>query len=139
MGFFSNLFGGSRPSARKLPLINLPGAETYSVDIVGESHYQSELEQICGGRTEEGHKLVVEVYLVPEDDNPHDDQAVRVYVRDKTVGYLSREVARSYRKRLAEAGYPGSPATCSAMIIGGWDRGGGDQGHFGVKVDLPTG
>ncbi|MFQ5507926.1 MAG: HIRAN domain-containing protein [Leptospirillia bacterium] len=121
------------------PLVNLPGPETYSVDIVGESHYQRELEQICGGRTEEGHKLIVEVYLVPENDNPHDDQAVRVYVRDKTVGYLSRELARSYRKRLAEAGYPGSPATCAAMIVGGWDRGGSDRGHFGVKLDLPTG
>jgi hypothetical protein len=25
------------------------------------------------------------------------------------------------------------------MIVGGWNRGNGDMGHFGVKLDLPTG
>lgn len=54
-----------------------------------------------------------------------------------TVGYLSRKNAREYRKRLKKAGYQGITATCFAIIVGGWDRGGGDRGHFGVKLDLP--
>ena len=27
--------------------------------------------------------------------------------------------------------------TCSALIVGGWDRGPDDQGYFGIKLDLP--
>lgn len=46
--------------------------------------------------------------------------------------------AREYRLKLKEAGYAGIPATYSAKIVGGWDRGGEDKGHFGVKLDLPV-
>lgn len=105
---------------------------------MGELTYQSALSAICGGRTEAGHRKIVVATLVHEDDNPHDNQAIRVDVGATTVGYLSRANARRYRKKLREAGHPGITATCSAMIVGGWERGGGDKGDFGVKLDLPT-
>jgi len=135
MGLLSWLFGGSKPSN---PLANLPGPGTYSIDIVGESHYQRALESICGGRTEDSQRKEVVATLVHENDNPHDNKAIRIDISGKTVGYLSRDNARDYRKKLKEAGHPGITATCSAIIVGGWDRGSGDKGHFGVKLDLPT-
>ena len=118
---------------------SLPGPGTYSIEVVGESHHQSTLEAICGGRTEEGHWMEVTATLVHEDANPHDSNAVRVEIDGRKVGYLSSANARQYRKKLKEAGYPGITAACSAVIVGGWDRGDGDRGHFGVKLDLPTG
>lgn len=135
MGLFSRIFG--KREANKA-LANLSGPGTYSLDIVGELNYQSALEKICGGRTYEGQELIIEAVLVPEDDNPYDKNAVRVDISGKTVGYLSRENARQYRKNLKQAGYAGITAKCSAVIVGGWDRGSGDEGHFGVKLDLPT-
>ena len=117
-------------------LKNGPG--TYSVDVVGESHYQEALEDICGGRTEEGHRLEVDAFLVPEDDNPHDPKAVCIYIQDQPVGHLDRETAQGFRKQLEVAGLTGVAMKCSAIIVGGWDRGGDDQGFFGVKIDLPT-
>lgn len=117
----------------------MPGPGTFSIDIVGESHYQSWLESICGGHTYDSQEKFVEAVLVHEDNNPYDEKAIRIDISGKTVGYLSRKMARQYRKRLEEAGYDGITATCSAKIVGGWDRGGGDKGHFGVKLDLPTG
>lgn len=120
-----------------LRINNGPG--TYSVDVVGESHYQEALEDICGGRNDEGQRFETEAFLVHEDDNPYDDKAVRIAIEGETVGYLDRKTARDYRKDLAKIGYAGAPATCSARIVGGWDRGDGDRGHFGVKLDLPTG
>src|SRR4030042_2459327 len=134
MGSYSWLFGGAK---KEEPIANLPGPGTYSLDIVGESNYQSSLEKMCGGQTEEGHEKIVQATLIHEDDNPYDNKAIRVDIDGMTVGYLSRENAREYRKRLKKAGYPGITATCSAIIVGGWDRGGGDRGHFGVKLDLP--
>ena len=134
MGFFSRLFGGSNKAE---PIANLPGPGTYSLDIVGEYKYQSALEKICRGRTEGGHGKIIQATLIHEDDNPYDNKAIRVDVDGMTVGYLSRENAGEYRKRLKEAGHPGITATCSAIIVGGWGRGSGDKGHFGVKLDLP--
>jgi hypothetical protein len=153
MGLFSWLFGTPRPQYRRsrssgchnrfegapAPVAHLPGPGTYAIDVVGESKYQGALAKICCGRTEDSQNLVVSATLVPEDDNSHDGQAVRVDIRGMTVGYLSRKNARQYRLRLKEAGHPGITATCSAVIVGGWDRGPDDQGYYGVRLDLPTG
>jgi hypothetical protein len=137
MGLFSWLFGSDEGSSTEtLNITNGPG--TYDVDVVGESHYQEALESICGGRTEDSQRLEVEAFLVPESDNPDDSEAVRVEIQDQTVGYLDRETARSFRERMAEIGLTPAAAKCSVIIVGGWDRGDGDRGHFGVKLDLPT-
>jgi len=96
------------------------------------------LARICGGRDEESARKQVKAVLVLEDENPHDSKAVRVDIDGETVGYLPRREARQYRLRLKEAGYPELRGRCDAIIVGGWDRGGGDRGHFGVKLDLPT-
>jgi hypothetical protein len=140
MSLFSWLSGGGkhmRTTTEKVANItNAPG--TYDVDVVGESHYQDALEAICGGRTEHGHRHEAEAYLAPEDDNPHDAKAVRVQIQNRVVGYLDRETARSFRKQMKNIGMIGVVAKCNAIIVGGWDRGAGDRGHFGVKLDLPT-
>ena len=140
MGLFSWLFGSDeRSSTAKMQVADITnGPGTYNVDVVGESHYQKALESICGGRTENSQRLVVEAFLVLEDDNPHDSKAVRIFIQGKTVGYLDRETARSFRKQIGGTRMTGVAAKCSAIIVGGWDRGGGDRGYFGVKLDLPT-
>lgn len=134
MSILDWLFGRSDPPRRA----ELPGPGTFSVEIVGESYYQDALNEIAGGKTFEGVEKVVEAQLVLEDSNPKDPKAVRVDVDGRPVGYLSREVARQYRTRLADAGHPQVDAFCKAVIRGGWDRGGGDTGHFGVWLDLPV-
>jgi hypothetical protein len=139
MGRSSRLSGDS-PERQPRPVAvegEWPGPGLYAVDIVGESRYQEALELICGGRVEKGAWLRTVAVLILEDDNPHDNQAVRVDIEGHVIGYLRREHARQYRKRLGEAGHPQITARCKALIVGGWDRGGGDRGHFGVKLDLP--
>lgn len=131
------MFGFFRRKPRQVANIT-NGPRTFSVEVVGESNYQIALERICGGRTEEGHKLEVDALLKLEDDNPYDDRAVAVVIDNDLVGYLSRDTARSFRKSLAAVAPGASLATCSAIIVGGWEREDGDRGHFGVKLDLPT-
>ncbi|MCX7428896.1 MAG: hypothetical protein NTW96_25125 [Planctomycetia bacterium] len=135
MGLLAWLFGGRSEDNF---MVHLPGPGTFSIDVVGESKYQPALEFICGGRTGGSQKKTVEAVLVYEDDNPYDDQAIRVDIQGNTVGYLSRDNARQYRKELKQAGYSAMTATCSARIVGGWDHGGEDRGLFGVTLDLPT-
>jgi hypothetical protein len=120
------------------PIGDIFGTGAYAVEVVGESKYQMALEEICGGRTEDGVDLIVEAVLIHEDDNLYDDQAIRVDIARRTVGYLSRINAREFRMQLAKAGHPGATAACAARIVGGWDCGPDDRGYFGVRLDLPT-
>lgn len=117
---------------------HLPGPGTYEFDIVGESKYQGALEAICGGRTEDSAEHVTEAVLYLEDSNPHDNLAVRVDIDGRTVGYLSRKDARSYRQQLKQLGHDRLVCRCDAMVVGGWRRSRTDQGYFGVKLDLPV-
>jgi hypothetical protein len=119
------------------PNLILHGPCTYSIDVVGESNYQNALMKICGGYTKEGHNKTIRAHLIHEDSNPYDNKAIRIDIQGMTVGYLSRTLAREFRKQLFESGYPGKPASCNAIIVGGWDRGKSDKGHFGVRLDLP--
>jgi hypothetical protein len=114
----------------------MPGPGTYLADIVGESHYQDALDAICGGKTERGHHKIVKALLVCENNNPADNQAIRVDIEGKTVGYVSRLNARRIRRQLIKGGFAGLTGLCSAKIVGGWDRGGEDTGYYGVKLDL---
>lgn len=117
---------------------SIPGPGLFDVDVVGESKYQRALDRICGGRTEDGVDCLVTAVLIYDSSNRYDKMAIRIEIDGETVGYLSRENAREYRKQMEIAGHPGLTASCEARIVGGWDRGPDDQGYFGVKLDLPT-
>ena len=131
------LYGGTNRVTSSGPLCNVPGPGNFDTEVVGESNYQHMLEHICGGRSEDGVNKEVQATLILEDDNPHDNKAVRVDVTGYTVGYLPRADARSYRNKLKRAGHPRLTVTCAALITGGWDRGGDDRGYFGISLDLP--
>lgn len=74
------------------------------LQVVGESFYQEALEIVARGDTFEreiASHLPVRVVLVPEPENPFDDNAVRVDVSrgeaSLKVGYLAREQAAQYK------------------------------------------
>jgi hypothetical protein len=126
-GFFAGLRGEDEESQKEFA-----ATRGYSGEVVGESHYQRNLLKIAGGKAPEGVEIFVEAKLVLEDANPHDKHAVRVDIAGLTVGYLPRDRAFAWR-----AGRPPLNYSCRAVIRGGWDRGGQDQGNFGVWLDLP--
>ncbi len=102
----------------------LEGPGDFAIEIVGESHYQDALEAVV-----HDHGKLVEAVLILEDSNPHDPKAVQVQISDCVCGYLSRENAREYRKKLKEAKHPRLTVRCRAMIVG--------KGPYGVRLDLP--
>jgi len=119
--------------------VRLKGDDDYGFEIVGESHYQEALSTICGGPCEDGHEHECVAELLPEPSNPYDANAVMVRIQGKTVGYLSKEWAPLYLAALKALGHEGAPATCNAIINGGWERtrrGEVDRGSFGVELDM---
>jgi hypothetical protein len=63
------------------------------LDIVGESYRQHVIRQLW----DDGAGRTFTAIMIPESDNPHDRNAVRVEVEGLHVGYLSRETAKDYR------------------------------------------
>lgn len=107
------------------PVVSVSGMISYSTDghhgfvaVVGESHYQETLLQLKTALdTLERDPPAFEAFLIPEPENPHDPNAVAVATpaREK-IGYLSRDVARSYHKALLKQG---TLVSCPAELVGG--------------------
>lgn len=137
MGLFSRVRDGLttsgevRPSSRTLLLRG--GQE---VRIVGEASYQEALNALCGGKRENGSNRPCEATLVREPTNPYDSNAIAIYIEGRHVGYLDRVMAPTYGPLMTRLAEEGACARCNAHINGGWDRGGGDTGNFGVILDL---
>lgn len=100
------------------------GDGEYAQEVVGESHYQNALKQFAEQR-------FVTAKLVYEDTNPHDDKAIKVTILGKTVGYLSRTDARTYRRKMKAANRAAETMVVAAKIIGG------KHGkYFGILLDF---
>ncbi|MEH2508679.1 hypothetical protein V1291_000033 [Nitrobacteraceae bacterium AZCC 1564] len=124
MGFFAKLFGRTRVQ-------ELARGRGWTVSVVGESHYQANLDRQYrkNGGTE--HDLKVSAILVPEAENGFDANAVRVDIGGQVVGYLPAQMAMEYR-----AAFGAISTQCSAKIIGGFALEDGSSAHFGAKLNV---
>jgi hypothetical protein len=117
-----------RLAVRPWKLVRL--ADHGRVAVVGESFYQPALIAITGRQewTEIQHQCTA--ILVLEPHNPHDPNAVRVEIKRRLVGYLSRADAVSYGPYLRRLARFRRLPCCEALISG---RGpGSETQHMGV-------
>ncbi|MEP7073418.1 MAG: HIRAN domain-containing protein [Nitrosospira sp.] len=104
-------------------------------DIVGESYYQSAIRGLAGLNDEHVRNKEYRAFLIPENDNPHDDKAIRIDIEGTTVGYLSREDARSFRRRLSAKKLTGQITACKSYVIGGQSRE-GNEWNYGICLSI---
>lgn len=109
----------------------LPGG--YEVQVVGESFHSDALRAVVGLAGTSFGATLAWASLVPESDNPYDMNAVKVMVDGRHVGYLSTGAAKTFAPVAARIRELTCDARCAATIIGG-----GDDGVFGVVLDLGT-
>jgi hypothetical protein len=126
MGLVSKLFGSG---ARKR-LISLQGNGEFAVDADCEANYQPALQKIAGHTPDEVCEVPCHAELVLEPNG-----RVSVRIGDQTVGYLKEQMAVDYSNRAASLGLR-EPVSCDGMIVGGWAGHDGEEGTFGVKLDL---
>lgn len=114
--------------------------EPYPLEVVGESRYKDNIKSLFSEYEltdgEGVNKDDVFAYLILEDENIYDHQAVRIDIEDKTVGYLSRQAAPIYRQSIMQLGLPKITGACYASIRGGFEKKGGETADFGVRLDL---
>lgn len=102
------------------------------VTAVGASNYQLALRRLFDEH-DRGAALdvVVTATLLPEPDNVYDSNAVAVLVDGEHVGYLPREVAKSYHTVLARQS---AFVTCPAKLTGGRSA----HPAIGIVLDFAT-
>ena len=140
MSFIRRLFGGNQTTTPRYTTVLLsperPGA---TLMVVGEGSYQDSIERVSGGKTEDGPANAEHTAILKrEPSNPYDRNAISVSIEGETVGYLSRENALLYREVIEWADAHDRRVACIATLIGGWDRGDGDTGSFGVTLRVGT-
>lgn len=101
-----------------------PELGQFAFTVAGEQ-YQEVIKQliqenVINSKTGSGSKAyILLAHLIPDNDNPDDSGAVRVDINNRTVGYLNREEAHSFRRRLDERKLSNQITTCNAIIVGG--------------------
>ena len=108
---------------------------SFEYEIAGVSHNQSVLNAIVGGRQDATVYFRAIAVLSTEPENPHDPRAIAVHIAGQTVGYIKQFETDRFHKSFEKFGVLGG-VQCKAMIVGGWDHGGGDVGSFGVRLDI---
>lgn len=101
----------------------------------GESYRQDDLWHLVGGFSADRIRCDVTAVLVPEPENLHDPNAIKVLIDGRHVGYLSREDAVIYLPGLRRlTASHSSPIALSGQIVGGGQREDG-LGMLGVFLD----
>jgi hypothetical protein len=142
-GFLKRLLGAeAAPSTDSAQVsTRLTSPERLRVDsftrlkVVGESHYQDALLAICG--SEPGDEVRHECFaeLVPEPENRHDANAVRVEIEGRLVGHLNRADAAEWQPRLIELAESGQPVMCPAFA--GCTGAAKGNPNIGVSLKIP--
>jgi HIRAN domain len=134
---------GGRPPQGAVKLSALPigdathrdlgSSDGFTRGIVGESHRQSALRDLDGGRLQRGEQVNFIVALIPEPENTYDKNAIRVEIQGGgQIGYLSRDDASEYHdvfRWLAERNVVG---VARAKLIGGVVG----KPSIGVMIDI---
>lgn len=112
--------------------------EPYPLKVQGESFYKDNIENVSNylGEDEGVNADDFIAHLILDEKNINDENAVRVEIDNKIVGYLSRPAAKLYRKKLKELGLENVIGECFASIRGGYIKRDGTQADFGVRLDL---
>lgn len=111
--------------------------EKYSLDVVGESHYQLQLSMVAGEKKSVSKDLQCYAVLIREPNNVYDSNAVMVVIKGSQVGYLSRSKAASLVKEMNRLHLSSNVMfVVKAKINGGW-RDGSSEGSYGVVLDFP--
>ncbi|NCX94221.1 MAG: hypothetical protein EBX40_06065, partial [Gammaproteobacteria bacterium] len=97
------------PDGVDYEVLNVQGGQGRT-EVVGESYRRKELHDLLSEMTYVEMDPVAMIpctcQLIPETDNKHDSNAVRVEVNRHHLGYLPRDKAAQHREALKDMGKP---------------------------------
>jgi hypothetical protein len=103
--------------------------------IVGESYRQPAIRSIIDREYDGGVYWHVVAQLCFIEDNPHDRNAVGVFIDSQLVGYIPTKDAARVRQEISAANPNELPVICKGMIRGGFTDG-KKRADYGVTIGL---
>lgn len=117
-----------------------PKRGQFAVTVKGEL-YQEAIRQLiqenAANADSDSGAQIFQAHLMPDNDNSCDSGVVRVNIDNRTVGYLNREEARNFHRRLDEKGLSNRITVCNAIITGGSEVD-GKTFNYDVKLDMES-
>ena len=105
------------------------------LEIVGEANYQEALWAICRGAVGDRIRHRIVAVVVPEPQNPHDENAISIQIDGQLVGYLAHDVAVRYGPGLKDLmTRSGGYVALEGVIVGGGYYNDG-PGRLGVWLE----
>lgn len=77
---------------------------------------------------------ILRAYLIPDNSNPYDSDMIYVSINDRTVGYLDREQARNFHRKLEEKKLSNQVTACGAVVAVIGD--GVVNGGYSIRLDI---
>jgi len=127
---------GKKPKA-PLPYVVLRWRGRYEVEVVGESFHTDNILAVLAESSEAAQRQQ-EIFtfgeLVNEPTNPHDPNAVMVFVKGKHVGYLNKKDANFVEAWVRQVN--GTGYRFGVRVVVGW-AGNRNTAPIGVRLDIP--
>jgi hypothetical protein len=127
-GIFKQLFGLAPPTPSAAPAVPRPQEPTelhwpstglFPLAAVGASYHEPAIAKLAKNAPGKPALVFCTARLVPENSNPHDPNAVAVWIAGENVGFLPKEFAPHFRGFFARFGLEVAPTTCDAVISNG--------------------
>jgi hypothetical protein len=117
------------------PALHWQDGGRYQMEVVAESVYAGTVKRLAGPHGDARANTQLRALLLPDDDYPFDDKAVAVFIEGELVGYLSRDDARRFRRKLDRKDLNGKVTSTDAAIRGGgvWN---GKRLSYEVWLDI---
>ena len=107
-----------------------PASGKFAHTIAGEYYEHTLAQWLRENPAKLGDSATHKAYLIPENNNPYDSQAVKVVIEGQTIAQLSSDESRSLRHRLVENQLADQITTCDAKIVE--DK----SGQYEIHLDI---
>lgn len=108
----------------------------FPVCVVGASFHESVIADLAQNPPGKEALVFCTALLQPVGRNPHDANAVEVWIEGRPVGFLPRDFASDYRNFFKKFGLPLLDTTCDAAISNGLLFE-GKQYAYSIELDIP--
>jgi hypothetical protein len=109
---------------------------TFKIAVVGTSYYRDEIASIAQNPVTVSAMVTCLASLILDNRNPGDANAVRIVIDRRTVGYLPKEFAKSYRSYIADLPGHIHHVSAAAAITNGL-KVGDNTYDYTIELDIP--
>lgn len=108
----------------------------FKIEAVGTSHYRSRISKLAQNPVGKRALSFFIAYLVLDDKNRYDSNAVKVVIQGETVAHLSREYAKLYRSYIKDLPKYVEHISVVAAITNGMTTQDGEY-EYTIELDIP--